>query len=114
MRYRNIIASIGLALLIAGCTNGCTSTSRTTYNTLASVQVATTGAYNGYLDLVVQGKVTTNAVPTVSRDYNLFQTVWSGAVVVARWATNTPASQQVLDAAAVVVTDINKAKGVTP
>lgn len=103
---KSLAAVFAVAFLI-----GCASQQRVTYNTLASVQVATTGAYSSYLDLVIQGKVTTNSVPTVSKDYDIFQTVWNGAVVVARWATNSPASQQVLDAAAVVVTDINKAKG---
>jgi len=103
---KSIAAVLAVAFLI-----GCASQSKVLYNTLASVQVATTGAYNSYLDLVVQGKLTTNSVPVISKDYNLFQQVWSAAVYVAQWQTNSAVPQSVLDASSKVVTDINAAKG---
>lgn len=89
---------------------GCASQSRVTYNTLASVQATTTGAFNGYLTLVVQGHLRTNDVPVVSRDYNLFQLTWSAAVALAQWNTNAAASLQVTDASSVVLADIINAK----
>lgn len=106
-QIRTITAVLAVAFLI-----GCVSQGRLAYNTLASVQVATTGAYNSYLDLIVQGKLTTNSVPAISKDYNLFQQVWSAAVYVAQWQTNSAVPQSVLEASAKVVTDINTAKGV--
>jgi hypothetical protein len=99
------------AILLLAFIVGCATTSKVAYNTLASVQVATTGAYNGYLDLVVQGKLTTNSVPVVSKDYNLFQQIWTAAVYVAQFNTNSVVPQTVTDAAAKVVTDISAAKG---
>lgn len=102
---KSLAAVLAVAFII-----GCASQSRTAYNTLASVQTTTTGAYNGYLNLVVQGKLPTNSVPVVSKDYNLFQATWTAAVMVAQWNTNTVAPQPVLDASAKVITDINTAK----
>lgn len=106
MRTRNAVIAIALAVLVVGCATA----GRTYYNTLASIQVATTGAFNGYIDLVVKGQVKTNDVPLISRDYNLFQTVWGGAVAVAQFQTNAIAPSAVTDAAAVVVNDITAAK----
>ena len=103
---KSIAAVLAVAFLI-----GCASQSRTIFNTLASIQATTQGAYGGYLNLVVQGKIPTNSVPTISRDYNLFQATWTAAAMIAQWNTNTVASQPVLDASAKVITDINIAKG---
>lgn len=107
MRHtKNIVAACLVALFVVACA----SQSRVTFNTLASVQTVTTGAYNSYLDLVIQKKLPTNSVPIVSKDYNLFQVVWGATVIVAQWNTNAPPTQPVLDAAAKVVADINTAK----
>lgn len=99
-----------MPVVLAALVVGCASTNRTVYNTLASVQVTTTGAYNGYLDLVVAGKLGTNSVPAVSRDYNQFQMVWNAAVAVAQWNTNTIAPAAVNDASLRVLTDITNVK----
>lgn len=90
---------------------GCASQSRSLYNSLATVEVVTTGAYSSYLDLVVSGKLPTNNVPVVSMDYNNFKAVWSAAVVVARWDTNSTAPPAVTTASSRVLSDINTAKG---
>ena len=90
----------------------CASQSRVLYNTLSTLQIGTTGAYNTYLSLVVQGQVPTNGVPAISADYNLFQVVWAGAVTVASGNTNSTAPQTVLDASAKVLAEIAVAKGV--
>lgn len=103
---KSLSAVFAVAILI-----GCVSASKTVYNTLASVQVTTSGAYSAYLDLVVQGKLTTNSVPLVSKDYTIYQTVWNTAVSVASLGVNAPATQPVTDAAAKVVADITIAKG---
>lgn len=107
MKHVKTFATVfAIALLV-----GCASQSRVVYNTLASVQAATTGAYDGYLSLVVSGKLTTNAVPAISRDYNTFQTVWSAAVMLAQFNTNTVAPQNVTDASTKVLSGIVTAKG---
>jgi hypothetical protein len=109
MKKLKLIPILAVVALICAA---CASQSRVVYNTLASIQVATAGAYNGYLSLVVQGKVTTNAVPQISRDFNLFQQTWSAAVMIAQFNTNTTAPQIVLDQSAAVISEINIAKGV--
>ncbi len=103
---RKLIPILALALIV-----GCVTPSRTIYNTLASVQVTTAGAYNAYLDLVVQGKVATNSVPTISRDYTSFLAVWTSAVTVAAAGVNSPATAPVTEASAKVIADITVAKG---
>ena len=103
-----LVAAAVVAMIVCA---GCAGQSRVLYNSLAAVQAGTSGAYNGYLDLVVKGKVTTNAVPAISRDFNLFQQTWSAAVMIASWNTNAVAPQAVLDASAKVITEINVAKG---
>src|ERR1035437_7376937 len=103
---KRIVPFLALAILRVGCSG----LGRTYYNTLASIQVATTGAYNGYLDLVIKGQVKTNDVPLISRDYNLFQTVWGSAVSVAQFNTNAIAPSTVTDASAKLVNDITSAK----
>ena len=106
---KKTLAAVSVALLIG--LMGCVSASKTVYNTLASVQATTSGAYSGYLDLVVQGKLSTNSVPMVSKDYTIYQAVWNSAVSVAALGTNAPATQPVTDAASKVVADITIAKG---
>lgn len=109
MRHARTLAAVFAVALIVGCA----SQSRTLYNTLASVQATTAGAYNAYLDLVVKGQLKTNMVPVVSRDFNLFQLTWSAAVAVAQWNTNSVAPPEVLAASTQVLTSITTAK-VTP
>jgi acetylglutamate synthase len=106
---KKLIIPIIAALLI-----GCVSQSRTVYNTLASIQVTTSGAFNTYLDLVVTGKLATNSVPAISKDYNTFQTLWSSAVMVAQFNTNSVAPTEVISASTTVITDIANAKKGTP
>lgn len=99
----------GLALLMVAI--GCASQSRKLYQSLATVEVVTTGAFASYLDLVVTGKLSTNSVPVVSADYNAFKQVWSAAVVIAQWQTNSVAPANVTAASTKVLLDINQAKG---
>lgn len=102
---KNLVALLAIVFLI-----GCTSQQKTLYNTLASVQSVTTGSYNGYLDLVVKGKITTNSVPKISRDYDMFQQIWTGAVILAQWQTNSIAPPQVVTASSNLVYEISVAK----
>ena len=90
---------------------GCASQSRVLYNTLATTQITTTGAYRTYLNLVLSGSVPTNGVPAISADFNLFQVVWAGAVTVASGNTNAVTPQVVLDQSAKVLAEIATAKG---
>jgi hypothetical protein len=105
-KLTSLAAALAVAVLI-----GCATTGTTVYRTLATVQITTSSAYNAYLDLVVQGKVSTNMVPVVSRDYTAFVAVWNGAVGVAALGVQAPATAPVIDAANKVIADVAVAKG---
>lgn len=111
MKKIPIVIGLCLALIALPAMTCKPSQQKTTYNTLASVQLTTQAAYNGYLDLVVQGQVRTNEVPMVSQDYTLFMTVWAATVQIASEGTNAPTTAPVAAAAAKVITDITLAKG---
>ena len=118
-KTKTIAAVLGLccALILLPAMTCAPSAQTASYNTLSSVQLTTSGAYNAYLDLVIQGKIATNMVPTISRDYSIFMAVWSGAVSVAETGVIAPATPSVAVAAATVIADINiakAAKGVAP
>jgi hypothetical protein len=76
---------------VAGCT---TSSQRTTYNTISTVEQTATVAVDDYYTLVIKGTVSTNGVPTVSRAYNDFQQAGELAAITAQNGTNAlaPAS----------------------
>jgi hypothetical protein len=95
-----------LALLLVGCA----TSQRSLFNSLATVEVITTGAYSSYLDLVVTGKLPTNTVPAISLNYNTFKFAWSAAVVVAQWQTNQVAPPNVVAASTKVLDGISAAK----
>jgi hypothetical protein len=59
-----------LVAVIVGCT---TTAQRQAVNTIGTVEAAATAAVDSYFTLVVEGKASTNAVPTVSRAYNTLQ-----------------------------------------
>ena len=105
-QMKSLAVVLAVAFLI-----GCASQSTVAYKTLSALQVTTSAAYAGYLDLVVTGQIKTNSVPTVSRDYTLYLAAWNAAVSIASKGTNAPATAPVADAAAKVVSDISLAKG---
>ena len=109
MKYMKSFAAVLAVAFLIGCV-----TTGAVYRTLASVQVSTSSAYNAYLDLVVQGAVTTNMVPVVSRDYTLFVAVWNRAVNVASLGVEEPATAPVIEAANKVIADVAVAKKGTP
>lgn len=106
---RKILLTLPLiALLILGCS---TSQRRIAYNSLATVGLTTDTAMKGYLDLVIQGYVSTNSVPVVARDYQIFQGAFSLAVAAAQFNTNAIASPELIRLSNVVLSDISVAKG---
>ena len=106
MKY--LVSIFAAVILIGGA-----SQQKLLYNTLASVETVTTGAFNGYLQLAVTGKIPTNSVPTISKDYNSFQQLWLGAVAVAQFNTNSVAPPIVVNASSNLLYEINVAK-ITP
>lgn len=97
-----------IALLIFGCS---TAQRRTAYNSLATVGLTTDAAMKSYLDLVIQGQISTNSVPVVARDYQIFQGAFNLAVITAQFNTNAIASAEIIRLSNVVLSDISVAKG---
>src|ERR1039457_3990621 len=79
-------ASIALVVLIVGCA----STQTTEYKTIAAAETGVNTAYNGYLDLVEQGKIVTNAVPQISKAYNDFQSAATIAILTHGLSVTNP------------------------
>jgi hypothetical protein len=80
---------IGVAALVLAA--GCASQSGTAYKTLDATIIGVHAGYDTYLNLVVDGKLTTNSVPKVSVAYNVFQNAANAAVIAsADSLTNIP------------------------
>ncbi len=90
--------SCAIVIIIAGCT---TTSQRTTYNTIATVEQTATLAVDDYYSLVLKGTISTNGVPTVSKAFNDLQAAATAATITAESGTNAlaPASL-VLEASA--------------
>ena len=81
-----------VALLGLFISQGCNTTQqRTAYNTIGALEAVAQGTVNGYFQLVIQGVVPTNDVPTVSKSFNSFQASATLAASVAQAGTNAVA-----------------------
>ena len=108
MKIKTLLIDVGypitlaIAFMLCGLwlvinETGCTTSQQTVvYKTLYGVEVATTGAYDGYALLVAKGSLPTNDVPTVSHAYNKFQSSFGIAVMLARGNTNSLAPVDVV------------------
>ena len=98
---------VATPVVFTACT---TSQQRISYNSLYSVGKSVDVAYRSYLDLVLAGKVKTNSVPAISKQYNEFQQAFGAAVVVLTLNTNAPASTAITAQASELIGNIAKAK----
>lgn len=97
--------------LMVGCLVlcSCNTTPKTkAYNTLYSVQLTTSAAYDSYISLVVDGKVKTNGVPQVSAAFNKFQVASFTAQDLARYSTDAIAPETVIVLSQDVINTINQ------
>ena len=88
---KNLFIALCLTVAIVGCT---TTSQRTAYNTLFTVESAATTSVDTYYGLVLKGTVSTNGVPQVSKAYNDLQAACALAAITAQNGTNAlaPAS----------------------
>jgi hypothetical protein len=88
---KKLIISLVLATTIIGCT---TSSQRTTYNTIFTVEQTASTAVDTYYSLVIKGTITTNNVPVVSKAFNDLQAAATLAATADQAGTNAlaPAS----------------------
>lgn len=90
-----LICSLALSLttlsscLFISCS---TSSQKTAYNTIATVEQTATLGVDDYYKLVLAGTVTTNGVPAVSKAYNDLQAAAQLAASVAASGTNALAT----------------------
>lgn len=107
-----IIASIGIVLCpvaVSMSTSGCkTSQQQTAYKTIYSLEKATTAAYDGYLDLVIAGKVGTNDMPKLAKAYNSFQAAELIALDAVQFNTNALAPANLVIESRDIINFINK------
>ena len=109
MKTKQIIPLLLLTIALIGCT---TTAIKNAYNTLYSVEVTTTAAYDGYLTAVIKKEVSTNDVPKVSRAYNQFQTGMREAIVLAQYNWTNAAPESILMLSTTVLSAISEAKGI--
>lgn len=89
-----ILGALAFALMPVMIT-GCAQTAKqVAYKSIYSVQKATVASYQAYLGEVINGTVSTNHVPEVSKRFNEFQAATLVAVSAAQWNTNAPPSAQ--------------------
>ena len=106
MKYA-ISVALALAVLL-GCN---TAQRRLAYNSISSVGHGVDLSMKAYMDLVVADKVSRQSLPEVARAYNDFQAAFSLAVQAAQFASNAPASSDLVKSAASFTALINASKG---
>jgi hypothetical protein len=100
------LAGILFLAVIIGC-----ATSSTAYKTLATVENLTVLTYTEYLQGVVAGTFPTNSVPSITRDFNLFQSSMQETVAIASQGSASPSTQPINVASTALIAKINAAKG---
>ena len=103
-----ISLTVGLCFFVVACT---TTQQTTSYNTLYSLEKTTTAAYDGYLETVVQGTTSTNAMPQVAKAYNTYHASAMIALDLVNYNTNAIAPANLVIEATDVVNLINTVKG---
>jgi len=89
-------------------TPGCnTPQQRATYNTIATVEQTASTSVDAYYTLVLQGKVSTNGVPTVAHAFNELQAAIALAAATAQNGTNALAPANIVMEASQLGTLIN-------
>lgn len=102
-----ILPALTLALLLTACQ----LTNQTTqYKTLASVETTTVAAFDGFLTAVAKGKVSTNSVPQISKDFKSFQDAMRTATLLVQGNTNAAAPAELSAQAATLANEISNAK----
>lgn len=87
------IAGVGMIIMLLGCN---TTQQRTAYNTLGSVESATTAGVDGYFLAAAKGMADTNGIPKVAKAYNQFQADMQVAVLLAQNNTNALAPSNIV------------------
>lgn len=95
-------------LVLIGCT---TSQQTTAFKTIGTAEAAVIGANAGFLDSVVTGQTSTNAVPTVEAAFNATQLALHQAAALASGGTNAPPSPATAAQAQNFINLANSTKG---
>ena len=101
---KTLLKSFAIAtciMLVGFCAStaivGCSSSSqRTAYNTIFSVEQTATLAVDDYFTLVIKGTVTTNGVPIVAKGFNDLQAAVRLAAAASEYGTNALAPSSLI------------------
>lgn len=108
---KKLIGLVSVALLAVGLVACNTTQQRIAYNTLYSVEKATTGAYDGYVDSIIKGVSTTNGLPKVSKAYNIYHNSFLIALDAVEFNTNALAPASLIVESQDVINLITNLKG---
>lgn len=93
-------------------TTGCNTSQQTlAYKSIYTVQKVTVGAYDGYLDQVINGTARTNEVPRVSKAFNHFQASFLVALDAVQFNTNALAPASLVLESQDIINLITQIKG---
>jgi hypothetical protein len=93
--------------LLAGCG---TPPQTVAFNTIGSVEATATTTYDDYVKLVIQGTVSTNSVPQVSKIFNQIQASGLVAEVASAAGTNALAPAELTEELATLVNLVSTLK----
>lgn len=106
------LISLACIVLLAAIMVACNTTQqRIAFNTLYSVEKATTGAYDGYVDSIIKGVTSTNSLPKVSSLYNKYQASFIVALDAVQFNTNAIAPASLIVESQDVINLITNLKG---
>lgn len=111
-RLTPIIAALCLCMAIIPVVTGCHTPTqqKLAVTTIVSTHQVVDAALDSYLDLVVTGKLATNAVPKVLTAYASYQSAYNSALTIVLGNTNAPAPPSLSNAAESFITTIGSAK----
>lgn len=107
LRLNNVIAIALIAVALAGCAG---SPKKVAFDTISSLDVSTTKAYQAYLDLVATEKLPIASMREVGVAFDSFKATESTAITVAQSDTSVLAPPNLIQAANTVLNVINKVK----
>lgn len=102
------LTALTTLLLLVACN---TTTQQKSYNTIYTLEKATTSAYSAYVDCVIESYCATNGFDKVSQDYNKFHAASLFALTLVHNDTNALAPSSLVVESGDLINLINEVKG---
>lgn len=108
-----LIAALAGACVITGSAmTGCKSPpQRLAFNSITSVEQATSAAFDGYMSAAIDGTIASDAVPKIASAFNKFQKSYLVALDGVQYNTNALAPPSLIIESQDVINLINQFKG---